>query len=205
MRLHLLALSAIVAQSSAFAPLPVNNNVQVVPSSSTSLSMKSSDFEQAKKSMLSIFAASTIFLASSTTSSFIDPALAAVTPATPAQTPTTKTAKAPVVVDPLQAEKNELEKAKKALTAASVESAKAKKALVDANSALAKSTGTTDAAEKKVAASKKAVIAANDKLADAKSREGKKGDMNALKEVEKLATKVGTYINIITYYVALSI
>ncbi len=197
MRVHLLALSALVAQSNAFAPLPTNNVQGVVAQpSSTSLSMKSSDFDNAKKSILSVFAASTIFLASATTPAFIDPALAAATPPPPPATTTTATTAkiAPKVIDPLQAEKSALENAKKAATAANVEVTKAKKALGDANTALSKSTETVAAADKKVAASKKALITANDKLADAKARESKKGDMSALKEVEKLASKVGTYL-----------
>ena len=199
MRLHLLVISAIVSEISAFAPIHTSttinaNNVVVQQSSSTSLSMKSSDLEQAKKSILSIFAASTIFFASTAaTPSFIDPAFAITSTTTSTTTSTATTTKAAPVVDPLAAEKTAVENAKKQATTASAEAAKAKKTLGEANTALAKATEASSNVEKKVVATKKALIVANDKLADAKAREGKSGDMSALKEVENLAIKVGTF------------
>lgn len=198
MRPHTLALSTILSlapSSWAFAPML---HTSVSPRSTSSLSLKQSDIdagiEQAKKGVFSVFAASTIFIASSTMGqqsslSFVEPAFAATT-AAPA---TTKSAK-PVVVDPLASEKAALETAKAQLATASAESAKAKKVLSDANTAYSKASDAASAAEKKVVNAKKALIAANDKLADAKSKQGKNGgDVKFLKEVEDLAAKVGEF------------
>ena len=196
MRPTTLALTAIVSlvpSACAFAPI----YTPTVGSTSTSLSLSESDnnsLDQAKKGLMSIFAASTIFIASSTVGSpaFVDPAFAATT-APPA--PTTVTAKKAAPVDPLAAEKKAVEAAKAQLATASVEVGKTKKVLGEANTALAKATDATANADRKVLATKKALITANDKLADAKAKEGRNGgDLNALKEVESLATKVGMFL-----------
>ncbi len=229
MRLHTLALSAIIASiappTCAFTPSiqtarvgstkvsprmvqkhqESSNDVNVaapVPALSSASASASNAVEQAKKGFASIFAASTIFIAASTGSplSFVEPAHAATT-AAPAPAPTTQVAgktnangsanakKAPV--DPLASEKAALETAKSQLAAASAEVGKAKKVLGDANVAFTKASDAVAAGDRKVTAAKKALITANDKLANAKAKEGR-GDMNALKEVESLADKVGT-------------
>jgi hypothetical protein len=201
MRLHTLALASILSLAPgtcAFAPIHTPK-IGSASTSTSSLSLKESDIEtsveQAKKGLLSVFAASTIFLASSATGSFVDPAFAATNTATaPPATATPakgKVAAAPVV-DPVASEKAALETAKSQLASSSVEVGKAKKVLGEANTALAKASDIESASEKKLLASKKALIAANDKLADAKAKEGRNGgDLNAMKEVESLASKVG--------------
>lgn len=200
MRLHTLALSAILslAPASTLAFAPVYNSPNVARSSSSSLSLTQSDIdagiEGAKKGVLSFFAASTIFIASSgTPASFVEPAFAATKVA---ETTTTTTTKKAAPVDPLATEKAAVETAKSQLTAANAEITKTKKTLGEVNTALAKASDLVSADEKKVTAAKKALIVANDKLADAKSKEGRNGgaDMNALKEVDSLAAKVGTSI-----------
>lgn len=162
--------------------------------------------DQAKNGLLSVFAASMIFLGP--VPAIIEPANAAA-PAAPAQTSTkvaapvqTSTKVAPVPAaktkevvkpfDPLATEKANVEAAKSRFAAASSALTKAKKSLADANSAFSKAENVAESAEKKVVSSKKALIAANDKLADAKAKEGANGgNLSALKEVENLASKVG--------------
>ena len=203
MRPHTLALSTILSlvptSTLAFSPMYNTPNVaRSTVSSPSSLCLKQSDvdagIEIVKKGALSFFAASTIFIASSgTPASFVEPAFAVTKVAETTATTTTTTKKA-APVDPLATEKKAVETAKSQLAAATAEVAKTKKALGEANTVLVKATDLVSADEKKVAAAKKSLIAANDKLADAKAQEGRNGvDMNAMKEVENLATKVGTF------------
>lgn len=216
MRLHSLALTTIASlasTSNAFAPM-MQPTGTATHRSTSSLSLRNSDFdssiEQAKKGLFSIVAASTIFIAS--TGTVVEPAFAITSTTTPtttstttSTTTTTKKVTPAAVVDPLASQKASVESAKSQLASASTEVTKAKKVLADANIAYAKASDAVSAAEKKVTASKKALIAANDKLADAKSKEGRNGgDLNALKEVEGLAAKVGTFFFVVMLYVIYS-
>ena len=215
MRLTSLAvatLASLPAGSLAFAP-NVNG-----PATRTPLTMNmannDNDFQQsvkqAKNGIFSVFAASAIFLAPGP--AMVDPAYAAVpsaasqaviVPTTQVVTPVVAPTKAvvaptkavPKIVDPLATDKTNVDAAKVKYSATQSASVKAKKTLADANTAFIKAEDSAVAADKKVVATKKALIAANDKLADAKAKEGMNGgNLNAMKEVESLASKVGAYL-----------
>lgn len=197
MRLNAIAVTALAAipATLAFAP-SVSKPAMRVPIA-MDMSKGDNDFapslEQVKNGALSVFAASMIFLTPGP--AFVDPAFAAA-PAPAAATTTkevSKKAEKPKAVDPLAAEKANVEAAKAKVAAAGVTESKAKKALADANSVYKKAEDASTAADKKCLEKKKALISANDKLADAKAKEGASGNMNALKEVESLASKVGTF------------
>ena len=207
MRLTSLTVASLASLSApALAFAPNTKGVIRTPLTVNMVSNNQNDFsvtmDQAKNGLLSVFAASMIFLGPGT--AMIEPANAAV-PTAPAQTVTKvapATAPAPVAAartkevvkpaDPLAAEKANVDSTQKKYTAATSASSKAKKALADADSAFSKAENVAEIAEKKVVSSKKALIAANDKLADAKAKEGANGgNLSALKEVETLASKVG--------------
>ena len=206
MRLNTIAVATLASlpASLAFAP-SVNGPVARNP---ITMNMAKSDndftatIDQAKNGMLSVFAASMIFLGPG---AMVEPAHAA-SPTVPAQVVKTtaapaptkaapapaKTAEKPKPVDPLAAEKTNVEAAKGKLSSATSAESKAKKILADANSAFKKAEDATTSAEKKVVERKKALISSNDKLADAKAKEGMSGgSASSLKEVETLASKVG--------------
>jgi len=207
MRLTSLTVASLASLSApALAFAPNTKGVIRTPLTVNMVSNNQNDFsvtmDQAKNGLLSVFAASMIFLGPGT--AMIEPANAAV-PTAPAQTVTKvapATAPAPVAAartkevvkpaDPLAAEKANVDSTQKKYTAATSASSKSKKALADADSAFSKAENVAEIAEKKVVSSKKALIAANDKLADAKAKEGANGgNLSALKEVETLASKVG--------------
>jgi hypothetical protein len=206
MRLNTLAVSTLMCLPSSLAFSPsANGPVGVRKAISMNMAKNSNDFtaalDQTKNGMLSVFAASMIFLAPGP--AMIEPANAAAPSATaqtvkaaPAPAATTKAAPAkaekPKVVDPLASEKAAVEAAKEKLAATASADTKAKKVLADASSAYKKTEDAALSAEKKVVERKKALISANDKLADAKAKEGA-GSASALKEVENLASKVGMY------------
>jgi hypothetical protein len=213
MRLNTIAVATLASlpASLAFAP-SVNGPVARNP---ITMNMAKSDndftatIDQAKNGMLSVFAASMIFLgpgamvepahaASPTVPAQVVKTTAAPAPTKAAPAPTkaapapAKTAEKPKPVDPLAAEKTNVEAAKGKLSSATSAESKAKKILADANSAFKKAEDATTSAEKKVVERKKALISSNDKLADAKAKEGMSGgSASSLKEVETLASKVG--------------
>lgn len=193
MRLSTLALATILSSAAAFAPQTPTTFVRESPiMAPLSMTRESNQFDQAKQGVLSLFSASVLLL-STVAGPAIEPAMAAAPiTTTPTTTQTTKK-EAPTVksVDPLATEKAAVESAKAALTKASSTNSVASKALADANVAYVKASTAVSGAEKKATSAKKAVIAANDKLADAKAKEGS-GSANAIKEVENLASKVGT-------------
>jgi len=181
-------------------------------SSNTDASCKSTDVSkliltQARNSFMSLLASSLIFLSPSP--AMMDAAHAAVsTPSTQAvagvvattstsSSTSSSTAKPKPIqsakpVDPLASEKANIEAAKEKYNAAAASLSNAKKAVADAKTLFSKAETAVSVAENKVASSKKALIAANDKLADAKAKEGANGgNLAALSEVEKLASKVG--------------
>lgn len=219
MRINLLAVAAVAslkAQTSlAFAPNAAHG---IIPPRTSLLPMEMASsksdrrpeldetsrsvLNQARNGFLSLVASSFIFLGPAP--SIIDPAYAA-TPTPSAQvgivstssassssSKSSKTIQSTKPIDPLSAEKANVEAAKEKYNAAVAASTKAKKGLADANTAFSKAETAAKSAENKVASSKKALIAANDKLADAKAKEGANGgNLAALGEVEKLASKVG--------------
>jgi len=205
-------LASLSANALAFAPNA--NGASRAPLTVNMASNNQHDFsvamDQAKNGLLSVFAASMIFLGPGT--AIIEPANAAVptpsaqagvvvatkaAPATKAKevaAPATKAKEVAKPVDPLATEKAGVEAAKVKYSATSAATSKAKKAVADANTAYTRADSSAESAEKKVVSSRKSLIAANDKLADAKAKEGANGgNLSALKEVETLASKVGKY------------
>lgn len=148
--------------------------------------------EQAKNGILSLFTASAITLSTIGVDVVnVEPAYAAA-PAT--QTTTTVSSgknaeKKPA--DPLASQKSAVEKAKAKVVSTSAATVEAKKSLSTAQAAYTKAADQTTQLSKKAVSSKQSLISLNDSLADAKAKEGRSGNLNALKEVENLATKVG--------------
>lgn len=206
-------LASLSGNTLAFAPNA--NGVSRTPLTVNMASNNQHEFSvamgQAKNGLLSVFAASMIFLGPG--AAIIEPANAAaptaaaqvsavttkvaVPPATKAKevaAPATKAKEVAKPVDPLAIEKASLKAAEEKYTATSAATSKAKKAVADANTAYTKADNASESAEKKVVSVRKSLIAANDKFADAKAKEGANGGkVSALKEVETLASKVGKY------------
>ena len=213
MRLSHLAvatLASLPAGSLAFAPNANGPASTSRMSTQMFMAQENNDIvSQARNGVLSAFAASMIFLSPGP---IMEPANAAVptppakpevvavaetkpaakaAPAKAAPAPAKAAAPAPVA-DPLAAEKKAVDATKSAVVAAEKGLTNAKKAHADANTLYSKANDNAALSEKKAVTSKKALIAANDKLADAKAKEST-GSLSALKEVENLASKVGTF------------
>merc|ERR1719354_810552 len=188
--------------SSAFTPV-VNRYAfrsTNTPQVSTNLLMASDNgnnhiVEQTKNGLFSLLTASAIIFSSIGVDIVdVEPANA-VAPSKQITTTTSskpETTRAVVAPDPLASQKVSVEKAKTKVASTAAATTESKKSLSVAQASYAKAAEQTKQLSKKAVSSKKNLISLNDNLADAKAKEGRNGgNLNSLKEVEKMATKVG--------------